>query len=71
MSITLLVCPLRRSENSILTLMFIFRVKTNVAIYIEHRNGVKIFKKWVLGMSIFTRRISQPHELGLIYRLLC
>ena len=34
-----------RREKSILTLMIIFRVKINVAIYIEPRNGVKIFKK--------------------------
>ena len=36
---------LRRSESSILTLMIIFQVKINVALYIESRNGVKIFKK--------------------------
>ena len=35
-------CKVRRSEKSILTLMIIFRVKINVAIYIEPRNGVKI-----------------------------
>ena len=51
---------LRRSENSILTLMIIFRVKINVDIYIEPRNGVKIFKKWVLGMSIFTQNLTRP-----------
>ena len=41
-----------RVKNSILTLMIIFRVEINLAIYIDPRNGVKIFKKWVLGMSI-------------------
>ena len=51
---------LRRSENSILTLMIIFRVKINVAIHIEPRNGVKIFKKWVLGVSIFTQNLTRP-----------
>ena len=40
--------------------MIIFRVKINVAIYIEPRNGVKIFKKWVLGMSIFTQNLTRP-----------
>ena len=51
---------LRRSENSILKLMIIFRVKINGAIYIEPRNGFKIFKKWVLGMSIFTQNLTRP-----------
>ena len=40
--------------------MIIFRVKINVAIYIEPRNGVKIFKKLVLGMSIFTQNLTWP-----------
>ena len=39
--------------------MIIFRVKINVAIYIEPRNGVKIFKKWVLGMSIFAQNLTR------------
>jgi hypothetical protein len=40
---------LRRSESSILSLIILFRVKINAAIYIEIRNGVKIFKNgfWV------------------------
>jgi hypothetical protein len=38
-------------ESSILTLLIIFRVKINVAIYIDPRNGVKIFKKWVRGFA--------------------
>ena len=54
-SIGTVAATVRRSEKSILTLMIIFRVKINVAIYMEPRNGVKIFKKWVLGMSIFTQ----------------
>ena len=66
---------IRRSENSILTLMIIFRVKINVAIYIEPRNGVKIFKKWVLGMSIFTQNLTQPplrrKQNILKYRVYC
>ena len=42
----------RCSESSSFTLMILFRVKINVAIYIEPRNGVKIFKKWLLGISV-------------------
>ena len=40
---------IRRSENSIWTLMIIFRVKINVATNIEPKNGVKNFKNgfWV------------------------
>ena len=66
---------LRRSEKSILTLMIIFRVKINVVIYIEPRNGVKIFKKWVLGMSIFTQNLTRPplrrKQNILKYRVYC
>jgi hypothetical protein len=50
--------PLRRSESSIIYII-IFRVKINVDIYIETRNGVRIFKKWALGMSIFTPKLTQ------------
>jgi hypothetical protein len=49
------------SETSILTLIIMFRAKTNVAIYIEPRNGVKISQKWVLGMSILTQKMTCPH----------
>ena len=51
---------LRRNENSILTLMIMLRVKIDVTIYIEPRNGVKFFKKSVLGMRIFTRKLTRP-----------
>ncbi len=50
---------LGRGESSILTLRIIFRQKINVNIYIEPRNGVKILKKWVLGCSIFTRKLPR------------
>ena len=53
-------CRLRSSESSILALMIIFRVKINVAIFIEYRNGVKIIKNWVLGISIFTQKLTRP-----------
>jgi hypothetical protein len=33
-------------------------VKINVSINIEPRNAVKIFKKWVLGMNIFTQKFT-------------
>jgi hypothetical protein len=66
---------IRRSEKPILTLMIIFRVKINVAIYIEPRNGVKIFQKWVLGMSIFTQNLTRPplrrKQNILKYRVYC
>ena len=51
---------LRRSENSILTLIIMLRVKIDVSIHIQPRNGVKIFKKLVLGMRIFTRKLTRP-----------
>ena len=51
---------LGRGESSILTLMIIFRVKINVNINIEPRNEVKMFKKWVLGISIFTQKLTRP-----------
>ena len=50
----------RRIESSILALMIIFQVKINVAMYILSGNGVQIFKKWVLGMSIFTQKLTRP-----------
>ena len=28
--------------------------------YIELRNEVKIFKKWVLGMRFFTEKLTRP-----------
>ena len=53
-------CGVRRSESSILTLRIMLRVKINVSIHIEHRNGVKIFKKSVFGMRIFTQKLTRP-----------
>ena len=51
---------LGRSEKSILTLRIMFRAKIYVNIYIEPRNEVKILKKRVLGISIFTRKLTRP-----------
>ena len=51
---------LGRGESFILTLVMIFRVKINVNIYIEPRNEVKIFKKLILGISIFTQKLTRP-----------
>ena len=60
MFVILFSYSVRRSENSILTLMIMLRVKIDVTIYIEPRNGVKFFKKSVLGMRIFTRKLTRP-----------
>ena len=44
-----------------MTLRITFRAKIYVNIYIEPRNEVKILKKWFLGISIFTQKLTQPH----------
>ena len=49
-----------RGESSILILIIIFQGKINVNIYIEPRNEVKIFKKWVWGMQFFSQKLTPP-----------
>ena len=63
---------LRCSESSILTLIFIFQVKNNVLNNIWSMNVVKICKRNVLDIRIFTLKCTRP-SLGqfLKYRLYC
>ena len=55
-----LIVAIGRGESSILTLRIIFRRKINVNICIEPRNEVKILKNRVLGISIFTQKLTRP-----------
>ena len=52
-------CGVGRSEQSILTLRILFRVKIYVNTYIEPRNEVKILKKRVLGLRFFTQKLAR------------